>query len=51
VALERRFTIKRSAFQTLRALLSVDNVANAAVFDQCGLVQPGRTMRVMFMLQ
>lgn len=51
VALERRFAMKRSAFQTLRALLSVDNVANAAVFDQCGLVQPGRTMRLMFMLQ
>lgn len=51
LSFERRFAIKRSPFQSLRALLSVDNVANAAVFDQCGLVQPGRTMRLMFMLQ
>ena len=51
ISVERRFVIQRSPFQMLRALFSVDNVTNAAVFDQCGLVQPGRTMRVMFMLQ
>lgn len=51
LTVERRFTLKRSAFQTLRALFSIDNATNAIVFDQCGLVQPGRTMRLMFMLQ
>jgi iron complex outermembrane receptor protein len=51
VALERKFTLQRRPFQTLRALLSVDNVADATVFDQCGLVQPGRTIRLMFMLR
>ena len=51
LSLERRVAIERSPFQTLRALLSVDNALNAVVFDQCGLVQPGRTIRVMFMLQ
>ena len=50
-ALERVFSLKRSPFQTLRALLSADNVANATVYDQCGLVQPGRTLRVMFVLK
>jgi iron complex outermembrane receptor protein len=51
LALERKFALKRSPFQTLRALLAADNLSNAAVFDQCGLVQPGRTLRLMFMLQ
>lgn len=51
LGVERRFTMTRSAFRSLRAVFSVDNVANVAVFDQCGLVQPGRTMRLMFMLQ
>ncbi len=51
LTVERRFTLKRSPFQTLRALFSIDNATNAVVFDQCGLVQPGRTMRLMFMLQ
>lgn len=35
-------------FTAMRALVSLDNVANAAVYDQCGLPQPGRTLRVMF---
>ena len=51
VAFERTFDLQRRPFQTLRALLSVDNVSNATVFDQCGLVQPGRTVRLMFMLR
>jgi iron complex outermembrane receptor protein len=51
LALERGFTLRRSPFQRLRALVSLDNVANATVFDQCGLVQPGRTLRVMFVLR
>jgi iron complex outermembrane receptor protein len=51
LALERSFSLKRSPFQALRALFSVDNASNAIVFDQCGLVQPGRTIRLMFMLR
>lgn len=38
----------RSLFRTLRLSLSLDNLANAAVYDQCGLPQPGRTLRVGF---
>ena len=48
VGVERRFTLKGGPARTLRALLAVDNVADAQVFDQCGLVQPGRTLRLMF---
>jgi iron complex outermembrane receptor protein len=45
VALERRFAVSRRG--TLRALLALDNVGNTAVYDQCGLPQPGRTLRLM----
>jgi iron complex outermembrane receptor protein len=38
----------RSLFRTLRLSLSLDNLADAAVYDQCGLPQPGRTLRVGF---
>lgn len=38
----------RSLFRTLRLSLDLDNVADAAVYDQCGLPQPGRTLRVGF---
>lgn len=31
--------------RTLRTTLAVDNVADATVYDQCGLPQPGRTVR------
>jgi iron complex outermembrane receptor protein len=51
VAFERWFTLKSGLFQSLRALVSVDNVADVAVYDQCGLVQPGRTFRLGFMLR
>jgi iron complex outermembrane receptor protein len=30
----------------LRAVLALDNAADAAVYDQCGLPQPGRTLRL-----
>ncbi len=30
----------------LRATLALDNVTDATVYDQCGLPQPGRTLRV-----
>jgi iron complex outermembrane receptor protein len=37
---------RRGLLRTLRAQLGLDNVADAAVFDQCGLPQPGRTLRL-----
>jgi len=51
VAVERSFPVALGAFRRLRAMVAVDNVANATVFDQCGLTQPGRTLRVMLTLR
>ena len=31
---------------SLRTLLAIDNVTDSAVYDQCGLPQPGRTLRL-----
>ena len=51
-ALERRFVLaSRGAVRSLRTVLAVDNAANAAIYDQCGLPQPGRTLRVMLSFQ
>ena len=45
---ERSFTVRSSGlFRFLRTVLSLDNTANNAVYDQCGLPQPGRTLRFM----
>lgn len=41
----RAWPFVRGVFRELRLLLAADNVADAAVFDQCGLPQPGRTLR------
>jgi iron complex outermembrane receptor protein len=49
VALERSFAVSRRG--SLRALLALDNATNAAVYDQCGLPQPGRTLRLMLTLR
>ena len=47
VAVQRTFPVLRSGpFRFLRALLSFDNIGNRAVYDQCGLPQPGRTVRL-----
>lgn len=52
VAVQRTFAVARSGpLRVLRALLSFDNVGNVAVYDQCGLPQPGRTLRVMMSLR
>lgn len=52
LAAERRFAISRGGtVRSLRALLALDNAANVAVYDQCGLPQPGRTLRLMFSFQ
>ncbi|HEU4630241.1 MAG TPA: TonB-dependent receptor [Gemmatimonadaceae bacterium] len=47
---EREWSLGRAAsalFSRLRASLSLENAADAAVYDQCGLPQPGRTVRLM----
>ena len=51
VGVTRSWTLRsaaRSLFRTLRLSLTLDNVADAAVYDQCGLPQPGRTLRLGF---
>ncbi|MFO0093607.1 MAG: TonB-dependent receptor plug domain-containing protein [Gemmatimonadaceae bacterium] len=51
VAVQRTFAVARSGpLRFLRALLAFDNVGNVTVYDQCGLPQPGRTLRVMMSL-
>ena len=32
--------------QRLAAVLAVDNLGDRAAYDQCGLPQPGRTLRL-----
>jgi len=52
LAVERRFQVSRAgSIRSLRALLALDNAGNVAVYDQCGLPQPGRTLRLMFTFQ
>lgn len=49
--LRRRFTRPgRDRFANVDALVSVANVTNGAIFDQCGLPQSGRTVRVQVRL-
>ena len=40
----------RSALAKVDALVSVTNLTDNAIFDQCGLPQPGRTLRVQLRL-
>lgn len=52
LAAERRVVVsQRGAVRVVRALLSLDNATNATIYDQCGLPQPGRTLRLMFTMQ
>ena len=46
LAVERSWGIGGGLFRYLRAIAAVDNLADDAVYDQCGLPQPGRTFRV-----
>ena len=49
--LRRLFAFEgRSALANLDALVSVTNLAGNAIFDQCGLPQPGRTLRIQLRL-
>lgn len=49
VRVERDWSVGRAAslFRTLRVTLALENVTDAAAYDQCGLPQPGRTGRVV----
>ncbi|MBC7895800.1 MAG: TonB-dependent receptor [Cytophagaceae bacterium] len=52
VGIERTFALaSQGLFRAVRALVAFDNLSNATVYDQCGLPQPGRTLRVMFTLR
>ena len=54
VQAERSWSLGRAAsglFRTMRVTLAVDNVADAAAYDICGLPMPGRTARVMVELR
>lgn len=47
VAVQREFAIAtRGPFRQLRAVLGLDNVGDVTAYDQCGLPQPGRTLRL-----
>ena len=49
--LRRLFSLEgRSTLANLDALVSVTNLTDHAIFDQCGLPQPGRTFRVQLRL-
>ena len=52
LAVQRDFAVvNRGPFGLLRAVLAFDNVGDVAVYDQCGLPQPGRTLRVTMSLR
>lgn len=52
IQLARTFRLPRATatFQQVGVELAVDNVADSAVYDQCGLPQPGRTLRLQVRL-
>jgi iron complex outermembrane receptor protein len=49
VTAERSWTLS-GAFTRLRMLLGADNLADATVYEQCGIPRAGRTLRVGFSL-
>ena len=49
IVVSREFSLG-GPFRTLQTSLALDNLADAAVFDQCGLPQPGRLLRLQFRL-
>ena len=51
VTLERQWRLPGwKAFRSLRVLGAVDNVTNAAMYEQCGLPRAGRTFRLSISL-
>ena len=52
LAVERNFVVRGGGpFSWLRAVFALDNVGNSLVYDQCGLPQPGRTLRLMMTIR
>ncbi len=51
LGVQKTVSVARGPFRWLRTVLSLDNAGDAAVFDQCGLPQPGRTLRLMMTLR
>ena len=51
LAVQRTSAVNSGPFRSMRTVLSFDNVGNVSVFDQCGLPQPGRTLRLMVTLR
>jgi iron complex outermembrane receptor protein len=47
VGLQRTWRVRAGTglLSSLKTMLAVDNVTDSAVYDQCGLPQPGRTLR------
>ncbi len=45
-ALSRAWNVGRGIFKRIATNIAMDNLTNATVYDQCGLPQPGRTLRV-----
>lgn len=45
-ALTREWPAARWRLGSIRAVVALDNLADATAFDQCGLPQPGRTLRI-----
>ncbi len=46
MGLRRDWAIGEGLWSAIRTTVSLDNVVDAAVFDQCGMPQPGRTVRL-----
>jgi iron complex outermembrane recepter protein len=42
---------RRGASSTVELRAAAENVANAAIYDQCGLPQPGRTLRLQLRIR
>ncbi|HSA56123.1 MAG TPA: TonB-dependent receptor [Gemmatimonadaceae bacterium] len=51
VSLEREWQVRSEGMLSrLRGLVSIDNVTDAAIYSQCGLPEPGRTLRIGMIL-
>lgn len=47
VSVQREFALSgMGPFKRLRAVLGLDNIGDVTAYDQCGLPQPGRTLRL-----
>lgn len=47
VSVQREFALAGlGPFKQLRAMLGLDNIGDVTAYDQCGLPQPGRTLRL-----